>query len=97
MIDHLRFKKLNYFDEEFSPQDMDDHDLNVIERKELGKVAGDYLIDYHSDSYGEKTRVSGQPAPWLFKAHHKNTKLFYNRHKDLINTRRLIDNRILSD
>ena len=27
MIDMSDLKKLNYFDEEFAPQDMDDHDL----------------------------------------------------------------------
>ena len=97
MIDHSDLQKLNYLDEEFSPQDMDDHDLCYRAYKELGKVAGAYWIDYQSDSAWGGTRVSGHPAPWLLKAHHKNTKLFYERYKDLINTRRLIDNRILSD
>ena len=97
MIDHSDLQKLNYLDEEFSPQDMDDHDLCYRAYKELGKVAGAYWIDYQSDSAWGGTRVSGHPAPWLLKAHHKNTKLFYERYKDLINTRRLIDDRILSD
>ena len=61
----------------------------------LGKIVGSYWIDYESqDSWGG-TRVSGSPAPWLLKSHHKNTKIFYERHKDLINNRRLIDNREL--
>ena len=95
MIDHEDLKKLNYFDESFAPQDMDDHDLCYRAYKELGKVVGAYLIDYQSDNSWGGTRVTGQPAPWLFKAHHKNTKLFYNRHKDLINTRRLVEHRTL--
>ena len=97
MIDHEDLKKLNYLDEEFAPQDMDDHDLCYRAYKELNKVVGAYWIDYQSDSSWGGTRVSGQPASWLLKAHHKNTKLFYERYKDLINTRRLIDNRILTD
>ena len=96
MIDHEDLKKLNYFDEAFAPQDMDDHDLCYRAFKELGKVVGAYLIDYQSDNSWGGTRVSGQPAPWLFKAHHKNTKLFYERHKDLINNRRLIEHRELN-
>lgn len=95
MIDHEDLKKLNYLDESFAPQDMDDHDLCYRAYKELGKVVGAYWIDYEShDSWGG-TRVTGSPAPWLFKAHHKNTKIFYERHKDLINTNRLIENREL--
>ena len=96
MIDHEDLKKLNYFDEAFAPQDMDDHDLCYRAYKELGKVVGAYLIDYQSDNSWGGTRVSGQPAPWLFKAQHKNTKLFYERHKDLINNRRLIEHRELN-
>tara|TARA_B100000287_G_scaffold149165_1_gene140877 strand:+ start:188 stop:1000 length:813 start_codon:yes stop_codon:yes gene_type:complete len=95
MIDHKDLQRLNYLDEEFSPQDMDDHDLCYRAYKQLDKVVGAYWIEYQSDSSWGGTRVSGQVAPWLFKAHHKNTKLFYERHKDLINTRRLIEDREL--
>jgi len=95
MINHEDLKKLDYFDEAFSPQDMDDHDLCYRAYKELGKVVGAYLINYESDNSWGGTRVSGQPAPWLFEAHHKNTKLFYDRHKDIINTHRLIEHREL--
>lgn len=97
MLDHSDLQKLNYLDEEFAPQDMDDHDLSYRAFKQLGKVAGAYWIDYISDNSWGGTRISGEPAPWLLKAHHKNTKLFFNRYKDLINNRRIIDNRILSE
>ena len=84
---------MNYLDEAFAPQDMDDHDLCYRAFKELGHIVGSDLIDYESqDSWGG-TRVGGSPAPWLLKSHHKNTKIFYERHKDLINTRRLIEQR----
>ena len=61
----------------------------------LGKVVGAYWIDYESEDNWGGTRVGGGPAPWLLKAHHKNTKIFYDRHKELINTRRIIEDRRL--
>jgi hypothetical protein len=61
--------------------------------KELGKVCGCYWIDYESRDEWGGTRVSGSPAPWLLKANHKNTKIFYNRHKDLIESKGIIENR----
>lgn len=95
MIDHADLQKLDYLDEAFEPQDMDDHDLCYRAYKDLGKIVGAYWIDYVSDDAWGGTRVTGKPASWLLKAHHKNTKIFYERHKDLINTRRLIENRTL--
>lgn len=96
MIDHEDLKKLNYLDEAFVPQDMDDHDLCHRAYKELGKVVGVYWIDYESeDSWGGTRVETGSPASWLLKAHHKNMKIFYERHKDLINTRRFVENRYL--
>ena len=38
MINLKDLKKLKYFDEAYSPQDMDDHDLMFRAHKELGKV-----------------------------------------------------------
>lgn len=63
--------------------------------KNLEKVVGAYWIDYVSDDAWGGTRMTGGPAPWLLKAQHKNTKIFYERHKDLINTRRMVENRTL--
>ena len=96
MIDHIDLQRLNYLDEAYAPQDMDDHDLCYRAYKQLDKIVGAYWIDYESQDFWGGSRVSGGPAPWLFKAHHKNTKLFYERHKDLINTRRLIEHRGLT-
>ena len=93
MILHEDLQKLNYLDEEFSPQDMDDHDFCYRAKKTLNKVCGCYWVDIITqDSWGG-TRVSGSPAAWLLKAHHKNTKIFYNRHKDLINLPQPIESR----
>jgi glycosyltransferase involved in cell wall biosynthesis len=97
MINREDLKKLNYLDEEFSPQDMDDHDLMYRMHKELYKVCGCYWIDFESKDEWGGTRVSGTPAPWLLKANHKNMKLFYSRHKDLIHLEYKNENRRLSD
>jgi len=84
MINHEDLKKMNYLDEEFSPQDMDDHDLMYRMHKELGKVCGCYWIDFETKDEWGGTRVGGGPAPWLLKANQKNAKIFYSRHKDLL-------------
>jgi glycosyltransferase involved in cell wall biosynthesis len=97
MINHEDLKKLNYLDEEFSPQDMDDHDLMYRMHKELNKVCGCYWIDFESKDEWGGTRVSGSPTSWLLKANHKNMKTFYNRHKDLIHSKKQNENRRLTD
>ena len=97
MINHEDLKKLNYLDEEFSPQDMDDHDLMYRMHRELNKVCGCYWIDFESKDEWGGTRVSGSPAPWLLKANHKNMKIFYERHKDLLNMNYQNEDRRLSD
>lgn len=97
MIDHDDLKVMNYFDENFSPQDMDDHDLMYRMHKKLDKVCGCYWIDFESRDEWGGTRVSGSPAPWLLKANHKNMKIFYERHKDLINLNYQNENRRLND
>ena len=90
MIDHEDLKKLNYLDEEFSPQqDMDDHDLMLSNAyKELGKVCwmligliikvrsilGEALVEKTSGHFTEAN-------PWLLQNHITRTvKLFYERH-----------------
>lgn len=95
MIDHKDLKELNYFDEEFSPQDMDDHDLMYRMHKKLNKVCGCYWIDFESKEEWGGTRISGSPSSWLLKANHKNMKIFYERHKDLIHLEYQNENRVL--
>lgn len=96
MINNQDLKKLNYLDEEFSPQDMDDHDLMYRMYKELGKVCGCYWIDFETKEEWGGTRISGGPAPWLLKSHHKNAKIFYERNKDILESRRIVQNRKVS-
>jgi glycosyltransferase involved in cell wall biosynthesis len=96
MIDHADMIKLNYFDEIFAPQDQDDADLCYRAFKELGKIVGAYWIDYESDNSWGSTRPDGKnPASWLLKAHHKNTRIVFDRHKDIIFHENHDQNRVL--
>lgn len=79
------FRKLDYFDEAFAPQDMDDHDLCMRAYKRFKMVAGCRPTSWRSrPEWGGTRDAQGKTKPWLFKAHHKNTRLFYERHRDLI-------------
>ena len=95
MMNHADLNQMGYFDEAFEPQDMDDHDLMHRAYKQLNKVCGCYWIDFESEDAWGGTRVSGEPASWLYKAHHKNSKIFYDRHKDLINGPNHNEDRVL--
>jgi glycosyltransferase involved in cell wall biosynthesis len=96
MIDHSDLIVLDYFDEIFSPQDQDDADLCYRAFKHLGKVVGSYWIDYDCDNAWGGTRPDGKnPAPWLLKAHHKNTRIVFDRHKNIILTESHDENRVL--
>lgn len=95
LIRHDVLQKMNYFDEEFSPQDMDDHDLCYRTYKLLGMRSGCYWVDFESqDSWGG-TRVSGSTASWLLKANHKNMKIVWSRHRDVILGPKTLENRKL--
>ncbi len=84
LINHHDLEKMGYFDEAFSPQDMDDHDLHYRVKKQLGKVTGLYWIDFISDNIWGGTREEGLPKQWLLDANHKNQKIIYDRHFDYI-------------
>jgi len=75
---------------------MDDHDLMFRMRKTLNKVCGAYHIDVESElEWGGTRKETGEPAPWLYKANQKNSKIFYERHKDYIEQFRIIEDRKL--
>lgn len=96
MIDHDILAKLNYLDEDYSPQELDDHDLCYRAFKQYGKVAGCYWIEYVSDYAWGGTRKTGSVGSWLYEANHKNMRLLYNRHKELILKENHNENRRLS-
>lgn len=95
VLDHNIMQKLDYFDEVFAPQDMDDHDLCYRAYKELGMKAGCYWINVASEDAWGGTRINGGPAKWLLKANHKNVKTVWKRHKDLIVAQKHNENRLL--
>ncbi|KKS77408.1 MAG: hypothetical protein UV51_C0007G0006 [Candidatus Woesebacteria bacterium GW2011_GWC1_42_9] len=81
-------ESLNYLDATFSPLDQDDADLAHRAYKELGLLCGCYYINFISELAWGGTRPDGRnPAPWHFRAHHKNTKILYERHKDMMLTK----------
>jgi glycosyltransferase involved in cell wall biosynthesis len=94
-INHDDLITMNYFDEEFAPLDMDDHDLCFRMSKKLNKVVGCYWTDFISDFSWGGTHQNGSHKPWFFKSNHKNTKMVWKRHSDLITTTRKIENRKL--
>lgn len=83
-IKHEDLKKLNYLDEIYSPQDMDEHDLHFRAKIHLGKITGLYWIDYISDDSWGGTRKTGSTAQWMLDSNHKNSQIFYDRYKDFI-------------
>jgi glycosyltransferase involved in cell wall biosynthesis len=95
LLKHNVLQELNYFDEEFSPQDMDDHDLCYRAFKK-GYKSGCYWIDFESqDSWGG-TREENKPKKWLLMSNFKNQKIVLSRHKDLICGEKRNENRLLN-
>jgi glycosyltransferase involved in cell wall biosynthesis len=94
-INHSDLKKLDYFDEIFSPQDGDDHDLHYRAYEKLNKVTGLYWIDFDSEPQWGGTRIHGH-QPWLLKSVHKNQKIIINRHKEQILSNREGYSRIIT-
>ncbi len=86
-INRLDLETMGYFDEAFSPQDSDDHDLCYRMHKKLGKVVGFYSIDWFSKpEYGGTRDANGLTKPWAYETQNKNVKLLYDRHQDYMNT-----------
>lgn len=97
VLDHSTLRDLDYFDEQYSPQDMDDHDLAFRARTTLGKFVGCYWVDIYSRNEWGGTRVSGSPAEWLLKANRENSQRFVNRWSEtILNTQNISESRKLS-
>lgn len=83
-LNYEDLSSLNFFDEQFAPQDMDDHDLCFRMQEKIGKVVGCYWIDYECKPNWGGTRVNGKTAPWVLEANQKNTRIVVSRHRDKI-------------
>ncbi len=101
MVNMDDMRKLNYFDEEYAPQQLDDHDLMFRMRKKLNKVCGCYWIDFESDpSWGasrKDTTGFSEANPINARSHHKNSKLFHKRYKKYYDEYRIIEDRELPE
>ena len=76
-------KKLNYFNEEFSPLALDDIDISMRAKKS-GYVVGSYMIGYISqNNWGTTRKKSSNILEW---SEEKNKQLLIKYHKDLILT-----------
>ena len=101
MVNMADMRKLGYFDEEYAPQQLDDHDLMFRMRKKLKKVCGCYWIGFESDpSWGasrKETTGFSEANPVNAKSHHKNSKLFHKRYKKYYDEYRIIEERELPE
>lgn len=95
LLKHSILQKLNYFDEQFCPQDMDDHDLCYRALKK-GYKSGCYWIDFESQNEWGGTRENNKTKKWMLMANFKNSKILLSRHKDLICGKKFNENRILN-
>lgn len=93
-INHQDLVKLNYFDEIFEPLCMDDHDLCFRVKKKLNKIVGCYVTDFISDFSWGGTHSPNGHKPWFYEANHKNTRIVWQRHQDIIPSK-IIENRHL--
>ena len=94
MMNLSDLKAVNYLDDKFAPCDMDDHDLMFRVYKQLGKVCGLYRVGIESDHSWSAAIQKGKPK-WAYRSHFKNCRIFYERNNDILNDRRIVENRIL--
>ena len=80
LVDNKKLQTLNYLDEIYSPQNLDDHDLCFRAWKEHGWVAGSYWIEYESRYEWGGSR--GKNAEWLEEKYRNNLQTLASRHAD---------------
>ena len=95
MINLHDLATINYLDEKFAPCDMDDHDLMFRAYLQLDKVCGCYPIGMESAPQWSGARAGGDLPAWAYQSQHKNSRIFYDRYNDIIESRRVIENREL--
>lgn len=83
MYDYNDVVKLNFFDEIFSPQTYDDHDMSFRAYTQLGKVSGLYWIDWYSKLEWGTTRIKSQSI--VKAADNKNEKIIAQRWGHILN------------
>ncbi|CAA6678231.1 MULTISPECIES: glycosyltransferase [unclassified Lentimonas] len=96
LIDNSRLQALNYFDEQFAPLDLDDHDLCFRAFKEHGWVCGSYQMEYRSDLEWGGTRMNSTSHNIWKKSYNKNKQILMDRHRDALMTEKHNENRVLA-
>jgi len=80
VVDNEKMQTLNYFDESFWPQNMDDHDIGFRAWKEHGWVSGSYWIKWYSEEDWGGTRQDKEKYPWFERHNAINHQKIIERH-----------------
>ena len=95
-INRADLEAMGYLDEIYEPQGFDEHDLMYRMKSKLGKVCGFYNIDWYSKpEYGGTRNEDGSTKKWMLEADWKNSKIFYERHKNAMLLPAITENRII--
>jgi len=93
-IDRADLETMGYLDEVYAPQGFCEHDLMYRMRAKLGKVCGFYNVDWYSKpEYGGTRNEDGSTKKWMLEADWKNSKIFYERHKEAMLLPAITENR----
>ena len=88
LIKHDVLKDLDYLDEDYSPQELDDADLCYRAYKQFKMKCGVFWVDFISKlEWGgtrDKNCPNRLPHKWLLEANFKNSKLIVKRHFDML-------------
>jgi len=93
LVDNEKMRALNYFDEAFSPQQYDDHDICFRAWEQHGWVSGSFWIKWCSkeewggsrqEVYTDTTEHNRDKYYWLEACGQKNKSLIIERHYDLL-------------
>jgi len=96
VLDNQKVEKLNYLDESFYPQSIDEHDICMRAWVNHGWVSGSYWIKWTSKEEWGGTRKSTEKYLWLEKHANKNRDFLVKRHfLYLVSNQKHNENRII--
>jgi glycosyltransferase involved in cell wall biosynthesis len=81
-FDNLKMEKLNYMDEIFAPQNLDDVDIGMRGYLEYGWLCGAYACEYISEYYWGTSRKNMNSWKIFEESNAKNHKIMLERYKD---------------
>lgn len=86
MLDNEKTQKLNYLDEIFWPENLDEHDICLRAWINYGWVSGSYWIKWTSKEEWGGTRKNQQKYLWFEECGKKNKQTLFKRHVDYISS-----------